>query len=54
MFVTAIKEFFRTDQGASVVETALLIALLVLVCMAAISALGSGLSRVFSGVLAGI
>jgi Flp pilus assembly pilin Flp len=52
--VTAVKEFFRKEQGVSVVETGLLIALLILVCLAATRALGSGISSVFSGISASL
>jgi Flp pilus assembly pilin Flp len=47
---TAVKKFLRKEQGASVVETGLLIAFLILICVAVLRAFGSGLSSMFSGI----
>jgi pilus assembly protein Flp/PilA len=47
-FASIVRKFARREEGASVVETAVLIALLILVCVAAIRALGGGLSSLFT------
>jgi pilus assembly protein Flp/PilA len=46
---TAAKTFFlKGEEGASVVEYALLVALLLLVCLVAMASFGNSLSRLFS------
>jgi pilus assembly protein Flp/PilA len=47
-FVTAVKKFFRKDEeGASLAEYGLLLALIAVVCIAAITLLGTQLSTMF-------
>lgn len=45
-----IKEFLRAEDGPTAVEYAVMLALIVVVCIAAISALGSNANHVFSNV----
>ena len=42
--------FGRTERGASLVEYALLVALIAVVCIIAVTVLGSNASKKFSGV----
>ena len=47
--VTAVRKFFRQEEeGASLAEYGLLLALIALVCITAIGALGSKISTMFS------
>jgi pilus assembly protein Flp/PilA len=47
--VTAVKKFFRQEEeGASLAEYGLLLALIALVCITAIAALGTRISSMFS------
>jgi pilus assembly protein Flp/PilA len=47
--VTAVKKFFRKgEEGASLAEYALLLALIAVVCIAAIALLGNQISLMFS------
>jgi pilus assembly protein Flp/PilA len=47
-FVTAVKKFFRKgEEGASLAEYGLLLALIAVVCLAAITLLGSQISAMF-------
>jgi pilus assembly protein Flp/PilA len=47
-FVTAVKKFFRKDEeGASLAEYGLLLALIAVVCIAAITTLGTKISTMF-------
>jgi pilus assembly protein Flp/PilA len=47
----AVKNFFREKQeGASLVEYALLVALIALACIVAIEALGGGISNAFNNI----
>ena len=48
-FVTAVKKFFRKDEeGASLAEYGLLLALIAGVCLIAIAVLGTQISSMFS------
>jgi pilus assembly protein Flp/PilA len=48
-FVTAVKKFFRKEEeGASLAEYGLLLALIAVVCIAAISSLGTKISSMFT------
>ena len=48
-FVTAVKKFFRKgEEGASLAEYGLLLALIAVVCIAAIRILGTQISAMFS------
>jgi pilus assembly protein Flp/PilA len=48
-FVTAVKKFFRKgEEGASLAEYGLLLALIAVVCIASITLLGSKISSMFS------
>ena len=44
----------RTDRGAALVEYALLVALIALICVAAVTFLGVKLSSKFSGIGSGV
>jgi pilus assembly protein Flp/PilA len=44
------KEFVRKEDGPTAVEYAVMLALIVVVCIAAIATLGSNASKVFSNV----
>jgi pilus assembly protein Flp/PilA len=46
-FVTAVKKFFRKEEGASLAEYGLLLALIAVACIAAITAFGGTLSSMF-------
>jgi pilus assembly protein Flp/PilA len=47
-FVTAVKKFFRKEEeGASLAEYGLLLALIAVICMTAIGALGKSISTMF-------
>ena len=46
-FVTRSLRFLRRDDGPSAVEYALVLALIVVVCIVAITALGSGVTKPF-------
>ena len=43
-------EFLKREDGPTAVEYAVMLALIIVVCIAAITALGSSASRTFSGV----
>jgi pilus assembly protein Flp/PilA len=48
-FVTAVKKFFRKgEEGASLAEYGLLLALIAVVCISAITLLGKNVSTMFS------
>jgi pilus assembly protein Flp/PilA len=46
--VTAVLKFFGKEEGASIIEYALLLALLAVVCVTAMSVFGNSLSNLFS------
>ena len=45
-----IRNFFKDESGASAVEYGLLVALIAVVIIGAVTALGSSISKVFTGV----
>jgi len=47
-FVSSLKSFFVAEEGASLVEYALLIALIALACVAALTLTGSSISAMFT------
>jgi pilus assembly protein Flp/PilA len=48
-FVVAVKKFFRNEEeGASLAEYGLLLALIAVVCITAIAALGARISAMFA------
>ena len=49
-----IRRFRRDEEGASLAEYGLLLALIALVCIAAVTALGTNVSSVFSYIAASI
>jgi pilus assembly protein Flp/PilA len=49
-FATFVRAKVRSERGASLVEYALLVALIAVVCIVAVSFLGSKASSTFSGV----
>jgi pilus assembly protein Flp/PilA len=50
VFATWLKAHFDSDRGASLVEYALLVALIAVVCIAAVTFLGRSASTKFSNV----
>jgi pilus assembly protein Flp/PilA len=53
--VSGVKKFFRKgEEGASLAEYALLLALIAVVCIAAIALLGNKISQMFSTVAGSI
>ena len=54
-FVTAVKKFFRKgEEGASLAEYGLLLALIAVVCIAAITTLGTKISAMFQALATAI
>jgi pilus assembly protein Flp/PilA len=49
-FATFVRAKVRSERGASLVEYALLVALIAVVCIVAVSFLGKSASSTFSGV----
>ncbi len=49
-FSSSVKQFMRDDSGATMVEYALMIALVAAVCVVAVTALGTALSSQFTTV----
>ena len=48
--VKSLQRFLRDESGPTAVEYAVMLALIVVVCIAAITALGSNANKVFSNV----
>jgi len=46
-FITRVREFVRNDEGQDLLEYALLVALIALVCVVAITATGTQVNAVF-------
>jgi pilus assembly protein Flp/PilA len=46
--MTAAKKFARNEEGASLAEYGLLLALIAVICMVAIKALGTSISTMFN------
>jgi pilus assembly protein Flp/PilA len=54
-YLSAVRKFFaRKEEGATLAEYALLLALIALVCVAAITALGTQISTMFSSAVTSI
>jgi pilus assembly protein Flp/PilA len=49
-----VNRFSREEQGASLAEYGLLLALIALVCIAAVTVLGTEISSVFSNIAASL
>ncbi len=49
-----IKRFWRGDEGATMVEYGLMVALIAIVCVAAVMAIGTELNIVWGKVLSGL
>ena len=49
-FVESVKKFLQAEDGPTAVEYAVMLALIIVVCLAAISALGTQASTTFQGV----
>ena len=47
----AVERFGREDEGASMVEYAILVALIAIVAIAAVQGLGGGITQVFQNIL---
>jgi pilus assembly protein Flp/PilA len=48
--IEMVREFLNSEDGPTAVEYAVMLALIVVVCITAITALGSNANRVFSNV----
>ena len=49
-FVQGVAEFLRREDGPTAVEYAVMLALIIVVCIAAITALGTGANNTFNTV----
>ena len=49
-FVSKLSDFLRSEDGPTAVEYAVMLALIIVACIAAISALGTNASNTFSNV----
>ncbi len=49
-FTTALKNFLRREDGPTAVEYAVMLALIIVVCISAITALGSNANKTFTTV----
>ena len=49
-FLTSMRRFVRRDEGATLAEYGLLLALIAVVCIAAITFLGQEISSLFSSI----
>jgi pilus assembly protein Flp/PilA len=52
--VTTLASMIRNDEGATMVEYGLLVALIAMVCLVAVQALGTHLSTLFSSVASSV
>ena len=52
--ITAVKKFTNDDTGATMVEYALMVALVAVVCVVAVTALGTAMSVKFASIAASI
>ncbi len=48
--LTSLKNFLRDDEGATMVEYGLMVALIAVVCIGVVTFLGTGLAGLFGGV----
>ena len=53
-YISKIKDFFRSDDGASEVEYAVMLMLIVLVCLTAIQAVGEQNSEMYESIETGV
>jgi pilus assembly protein Flp/PilA len=49
-FLNSVQRFLRDESGPTAVEYAVMLALIIVVCIAAITTLGSNASKIFSNV----
>ena len=49
-FVAAASKFVRDEEGATMVEYGLMLALIAVVCIGAVAAIGTAASTMFSGI----
>jgi pilus assembly protein Flp/PilA len=52
--LTHVKHFLGDEEGASMVEYGLMVALIAIVCIGAVTTIGTNLNKVFSDVAASI
>ena len=53
-FKQPIRQFFIREQGATMVEYGLMVALIAIVCLLAVTALGVNINGVFTQIAAGV
>jgi Flp pilus assembly pilin Flp len=53
-FITRVRDFVRNDEGQDLLEYALLVALIALVCVVAITATGGEVNTVFQRIQAAL
>jgi pilus assembly protein Flp/PilA len=51
-FVTAVRSFVSDEEGATMIEYALMVALIAVACIGAVTALGGGVQASFSAITA--
>ncbi|CAN7679808.1 Flp family type IVb pilin [Trinickia sp. LjRoot230] len=49
-FIARVKHFSREEDGATMVEYGLMVALIAIVCITAVTAIGNNLNSVFSDI----
>jgi len=49
-FNTAVRNFVSNDEGAALVEYALLVALIAVICIVGVTALGGGINNKFNSI----
>ena len=52
--ITALRSLFRNDEGQDLLEYALLVALIALVCVVAITAAGANVNTIFTRIAAAL
>ena len=52
--LTSLKNFLRDDEGATMVEYGLMVALIAVVCIAAVTLMGQGISGMFDSATDGL
>lgn len=53
-FIAQVKRFAREEEGATMVEYGLMVALIAIVCLAAVKLIGTNLNLVFSDIASAI
>jgi pilus assembly protein Flp/PilA len=53
-FVSQVKRFAREEEGATMVEYGLMVALIAIVCITAVTKIGTNLNLVFSDIASAI